>query len=271
LATPYREFLTVAAGGGQHHRFDVALGQLYERETCATSAGFKVSRAGRALTLTLIEGSRAMTRRTTYLTSAAILAIGAISAPSAQAAYVITFQQVGPNVVETGSGFFDLTDLSVGAFGITRDAEVDPARGRVFSGVFTDANTSFADPPDSFVTFGPGSPTLASATTGGPVGFQSGVADITTLIFPADYTSGATLSDSSTYLGATISSLGLTPGEYVVDWGSGAHADSLTIDVVSPTAVPEPSTWAMMLIGFAGVALAGYRRAKAGDATLSRA
>jgi hypothetical protein len=34
--------------------------------------------------------------------------------------------------------------------------------------------------------------------------------------------------------------------------------------------VPEPSTWAMMLIGFAGLALAGYRRAKAGHATLAR-
>jgi uncharacterized membrane protein len=30
---------------------------------------------------------------------------------------------------------------------------------------------------------------------------------------------------------------------------------------------PEPSTWAMMLFGFAGLAFAGYRRAKAGHAT----
>jgi hypothetical protein len=30
-----------------------------------------------------------------------------------------------------------------------------------------------------------------------------------------------------------------------------------------PPAVPEPSTWAMMLIGFAGLALGGYRRARA--------
>jgi hypothetical protein len=32
----------------------------------------------------------------------------------------------------------------------------------------------------------------------------------------------------------------------------------------------EPSTWAMMLFGFAGLAFIGYRRAKAGDATLAR-
>jgi PEP-CTERM motif len=28
------------------------------------------------------------------------------------------------------------------------------------------------------------------------------------------------------------------------------------------TAVPEPSTWAMMLLGFAGLGYVGYRRAK---------
>jgi hypothetical protein len=33
-------------------------------------------------------------------------------------------------------------------------------------------------------------------------------------------------------------------------------------------AIPEPSTWAMMLIGFAGLGLAGYRRAKLGHAPL---
>ena len=39
---------------------------------------------------------------------------------------------------------------------------------------------------------------------------------------------------------------------------------------VSGTVVPEPSTWAMMLLGFAGLAFSGYRRARAGHATLAR-
>jgi probable HAF family extracellular repeat protein len=34
-------------------------------------------------------------------------------------------------------------------------------------------------------------------------------------------------------------------------------------------ATPEPSTWAMMLLGFAGLSFAGYRRARAGHATLA--
>ena len=31
---------------------------------------------------------------------------------------------------------------------------------------------------------------------------------------------------------------------------------------LSGAAVPEPSTWAMMLLGFAGLGFAGYRRAR---------
>jgi hypothetical protein len=35
----------------------------------------------------------------------------------------------------------------------------------------------------------------------------------------------------------------------------------VTIDLISPiTPVPEPSTWAMMILGFAGVGFMAYRR-----------
>ena len=59
-----------------------------------------------------------------------------------------------------------------------------------------------------------------------------------------------------TFDGETLASIGLTPGTYVYTWGTGDHADSLAIKV----GVPEASTWAMMLIGFAGLSFAGYRR-----------
>jgi PEP-CTERM motif len=48
----------------------------------------------------------------------------------------------------------------------------------------------------------------------------------------------------------------LAPGEEVVA-------------VLPATPVPEPSTWAMMLLGFAGLGLAGYRRARAGRGTVA--
>jgi hypothetical protein len=45
----------------------------------------------------------------------------------------------------------------------------------------------------------------------------------------------------------------LTPGKYVYTWGSGADDDSLTVNIGE---VPEPSTWAMLLLGFAGLGFA---------------
>ena len=41
--------------------------------------------------------------------------------------------------------------------------------------------------------------------------------------------------------------------------------------LLSSLTVPEPSTWAMMLLGFAGLGFAGYRRAKAGRPLTSAA
>jgi hypothetical protein len=38
--------------------------------------------------------------------------------------------------------------------------------------------------------------------------------------------------------------------------------DSVSVVQTSPGGVPEPSTWAMILLGFAGVGYMGYRRAR---------
>jgi hypothetical protein len=53
------------------------------------------------------------------------------------------------------------------------------------------------------------------------------------------------------------------------DWTPGAVGDVLTIDALYtvtvgplPQAVPEASTWAMMLLGFAGLGYVGYRTSK---------
>jgi hypothetical protein len=52
--------------------------------------------------------------------------------------------------------------------------------------------------------------------------------------------------------------------------GSGGFGFDLAVGGAVSDTVPEPSTWAMMLLGFAGLAFAGSRRAKAGDAPLAR-
>ena len=69
------------------------------------------------------------------------------------------------------------------------------------------------------------------------------------------------LSGSATWDSQTFSSLGVTPGTYKWTWGSGANADSFTLNIGTAGIVPEPSTWAMMLLGFVGLGLAGFRSA----------
>ena len=48
----------------------------------------------------------------------------------------------------------------------------------------------------------------------------------------------------------------------IVGFGEGPQGESAFL--LTPVRVPKSSTWAMMLLGFAGLALAGYRRAIAG-------
>jgi uncharacterized membrane protein len=63
--------------------------------------------------------------------------------------------------------------------------------------------------------------------------------------------------------GGSVINLGGLPG-YM---GSAADGINDAGQVVGSTyfSAPEPSTWAMTLIGFVGLAFAGYRRAKAGQ------
>jgi hypothetical protein len=45
--------------------------------------------------------------------------------------------------------------------------------------------------------------------------------------------------------------------------------DNVTIGSATPGGIPEPSTWAMMMLGFAGLGFAAYRKAQSGRAALS--
>lgn len=46
------------------------------------------------------------------------------------------------------------------------------------------------------------------------------------------------------------------------EYQSGPDTDGLDNVVLNVNAVPEPSTWAMMFLGFAGVGFMAYRRSR---------
>ena len=62
--------------------------------------------------------------------------------------------------------------------------------------------------------------------------------------------------------------LGVPPSSTNPTFAVDFAPNSFSIDSTSGT--PEPSTWSMMLMGFAGLGFAGYRRARASHATLAR-
>ena len=180
-----------------------------------------------------------------------------LSAPPAKAAYVVTIEEVGSDVVATGSGSinFDALDL----WGDEEDPSlIDASEGALVIGpaIPTD-DIYYSGIAGPAVAFGSGDEFFADSGSGAVVGlgtFEETSGGV--IAVPEDAVSGAALGTSTaTFANATLMSLGLTPGTYVWTWGSGPTADSFTLEIATArgaSAVPEPGTWAMMLLGLAG-------------------
>jgi hypothetical protein len=182
-----------------------------------------------------------------------------LPASSAPPGYIVTLEQVGSDVVATGGGAIDLTGLSF----LTPDtvfAVISPAIGAIDTGLASSVPIDVYNTIIGPSSFGGGGQTSASSGSGDMVGIFVGLGS-GNLIVPSGYVSDSALSDTSTYTGQTFSSLGVTPGVYEWKWGPGAN-QTFTLDIAAG-AVPEPSTWAMILLGFASLGFAGYRRGKA--------
>ena len=187
---------------------------------------------------------------------AAALGLAAGLALPAQASYIVTFSQVGPDVVASGSGAIDLSRLTFITSGSTTP-EVAPAFATEATGAAGTVNEySGASGP---ISFGSGVFTSATTGTGDLVGVQQLIGEPAGFVFvPSGYASGATLSDTADYTGQTFATLGLTPGVYVYTFGSGADADSFTVRVGG--AVPEPASLPLLVVGLAGLGMVTRQR-----------
>jgi len=164
----------------------------------------------------------------------------------AQAGYMVTLEQVGSNVVATGSGPIDLTGLT---FVLTTRAfsAISPGGGDIVTGTFAafvDQYTGFSGPTNfgsGPLSFGSGSGDLV-----GIFGFGGG------LLVPKGYVSDTALSDSATYDSATFSNLGVTPGTYVWSWGTGPN-QNFTLKIGTATVPDHGSTVGLLLLGLAAL------------------
>jgi hypothetical protein len=186
----------------------------------------------------------------------------AVTALPANAAFIMTINQVGADVVVAGSGAIDTTDLGSLGDGFS----IPGSFMAPFQATATTVGTTSTTAQGWFglvgpASFGDGGFAFADSGDGDLVGLvgDSGTTLGGYLYLPEDYSSGHSLSDSSTYDNASLATLGLTPGTYVYTWGSGVDADTFTVEIGG---VPEASTWAMMLFGFGGLGFAAVRRAR---------
>jgi hypothetical protein len=185
-------------------------------------------------------------------TTLAIVLGWLLSVRPAEAGYTVTLQQVGPDVVATGSGAIDLTGLTFCCYKsngfspkIVPGVEADEW-GDLFGGGIATGATSGVDsywlPGSGPTSFGSGGGTGPSSGSGDMVGTEAiidGVEVDRFLVVPRGYVSGTFLSNSATWSGETFATLGVTPGTYVWTWGTGANQNfTLQIGDVSPTPTP---------------------------------
>ena len=166
----------------------------------------------------------------TLATTLAIVLAWLLSVRPAQAGYTVTLQQVGFDVVATGSGPISLTGLTFSESGSVSPAikPVGIGIGRLGSRfIYTGPTSSSVDfyfgqisGPTSFGS----SPFISSASSGSGdmVGITAGLFG-TALIVPTGYVSGNPISDRATYRATTLANTHVTPGTYVWKWGKGAN------------------------------------------------
>lgn len=170
-----------------------------------------------------------------------VASAGLLSAQKSPASVIVTATEVGGNVIFSGSGTLNLTDLSLVETKNLSGA-IDPGNGFFLVGP---ASVGSVDTFQSITgpgIFGIGPFASANAGSGDLIGADapSGVVAV-----PHGYVSGANLTTSSTFSNATFSSLGLTMGTYVYN----LPHDTFTLQIGAEGSVAVPDTGFTLLLG----------------------
>ena len=179
----------------------------------------------------------------TLATALAIVLAWLLSVRPAQAGYTVTLQQVGPDVVATGSGAIDLNGLTFGQSG-TLNPGLRPNGGGPLHSAFINtgpisSNVDMYSSPIGPTSFGSSVVALASGGSGYMVGILTSTYLGNRLSVPTGYVSGTALPGMAIYINTTFANLGVTPGTYVWTWGIGPNQNfTLKIPPANPTPTP---------------------------------
>jgi hypothetical protein len=127
------------------------------------------------------------------------------SALPARAGFLITIEQVGSNVVVTGSGSIDLTGLTPTTS--TSGAGITPDFADLVVGPRSSVEYSAVSGPASL---GPGTTFFGPSSSSGPDNFGV-IGGVREIFLPTGYSSGAMLSDTDTYDNKSLTPPGRTP------------------------------------------------------------
>lgn len=155
------------------------------------------------------------------------------TAPIAQAAVIITLGASGGDVVANASGSLDLSGLRF-VEAASYPLAVYPAVGAITLGPYWDSVENYDGLTAWPTSFGPGGNTTPDSSSG----FFFAVGE-NTFAIERFYANFSPISGSSTWRNTSLEQLGVTPGSYTWTW----TADSITLNVV-----PEPSSYAIMVL-----------------------
>ena len=97
-------------------------------------------------------------------------------------------------------------------------------------------------------------------TPDGDVSFNGTTNTLGTLLDTATFPAGRTNATVGPVLNTVGTALTADAQQYMITFS--APIESANDTIQTTTAIPEPSTWAMMLLGFAGLGFVSYRKAK---------
>ena len=154
----------------------------------------------------------------------------------------MNINQVGSDVIMSGSGTVNTADLSFGGTGDIQTM-IDAAYGEAFTGGDMPTAAEYYTGVSGPGAFGPGTGSIIYADSAAG-DFMGLFGLISRLYLPEGYVSEDQLDGTATFENNTVAGMGLQEGQYVWTWGSGGNADSLTLNIT-----PEPTTMAMLAIG----------------------
>lgn len=207
----------------------------------------------------LLAAARRFSGKRVALIACASVGLGAVPA---QATLVLDITEVGPDVMTVYSGSLDLTGLSrTICCGHGRDLMGSPGLYTGAPGRLMWNYTGFAGPSP----WGPGTRNVQGNDDfwGNPFAINAAHPSdgLTHVWVDRDYVSGTPLVGFVVFAGESLASVGLTPGTYVY---TATNNETIVVNIrgAEAGAVPEPSTWALMIAGFCLIGAAMRRRSK---------